>query len=303
MRLLCYLPSLFLSLSTWAASYRLPPEEFDLVGRMQLVEAQQEETLLDIARRYDVGQEAILLANPGVDRWLPGAGARVTIPSRHILPPPPLRGLILNLPEMRLYYFPEPEPGSHPRVNTYPVSVGRMDWATPLGETELVSKQRDPPWHPPESIRAEHAADGDPLPKVVPPGPDNPLGRHALRLGIPGYLLHGTNKVFGVGMRVSHGCIRMLPEDIEELFELAPIGTPVRIINQPFKIGWHGGELYLEVHPPLEEDEAGRAALQEGVMAAVDAELFRRPVDLDLAAIEQAVSEPNGMPVVISRGP
>jgi L,D-transpeptidase ErfK/SrfK len=297
------LPGLLLSTTAWSASYRLPPEEFDLVGAIQIVEAQQEETLLDIARSHDVGQEAILLANPGVDRWLPGAGTRVTIPSRHILPPPPFQGLILNLPEMRVYYFPEPEPGSHPRVNTYPVSVGRMDWATPLGETKLVSKQRDPAWHPPESIRAEHAAAGDPLPRVVPPGPDNPLGRHALRLGIPGYLFHGTNKVFGVGMRVSHGCIRMLPEDVEELFDLAPIGTPVRIINQPFKVGWYGGELYLEVHPPLEEDEAGWAALQEGVMAAVDAELFRRPVDLDMAVIEQAISEPNGMPVVISRGP
>ncbi len=301
MRLRYLLPAIILSVPTWSASYRLPPEEFDLVGSIQIVEAQQEETLLDIARSHDVGQEAILLANPDVDRWLPGAGTRVTIPSRHILPEPPFEGLVLNLPEMRLYYFPQVEPGSRPRVNTYPISVGRMDWATPLGETKLVSKQRDPAWHPPESIRAEHAAAGDPLPRVVPPGPDNPLGRHALRLGIPGYLIHGTNKVFGVGMRVSHGCIRMLPEDIEELFELAPVGTTVRIINQPFKVGWYGGELYLEVHPPLDEDDTGGDTLREAVMAAVDTEVFRRPVDLDFSAIEQAVSRPTGMPVVISR--
>lgn len=139
---------------------------------------------------------------------------------------------------MRIYCFPEPAPNEPAGVLTYPVSIGRMDWFTPLGVTRLISKEKDPGWRPPESIRQEHEADGDPLPRVVPPGPDNPLGRHALRLGIPGYLIHGTNKVFGVGMRVSHGCIRMLPEDIEELFAAVPTGTPVRIINQPFKLGW-----------------------------------------------------------------
>ena len=282
------------------ADYDLPPEEFRIVGTISVVEAQREDTLLDIARRHGVGQNAIVRANPDVDRWLPGAGARVTIPSRHILPPKPYEGLVLNLPEMRLYYFPPPEPGVDGRVFTYPVSVGRMDWATPLGETRVVSMQRDPPWRPPESIRREHAEAGDPLPLVVPPGPDNPLGRHALRLGIPGYLIHGTNKVFGVGMRVSHGCIRMLPEDIEQLFELVSPGTPVRIINQPAKVGWHGGDLYLELHPPLEEDEVSPEALRELVMNAVDDELFKRQADLDLAAIDRAIARPTGMPVGIS---
>lgn len=286
-----------------AAEYPMPAEEFDLVGVIRVVKAQPEDTLLDIARRYDVGQEAILHANPGVDRWLPGGGARVTVPTRHILPAPPHQGLVLNLPEMRIYYFPEAGPGERSRVLTYPVGVGRMDWATPLGETKLVAKQKDPAWRPPQSIRAEHAAEGRPLPEVVPPGPDNPLGRHALRLGIPGYLIHGTNKVFGVGMRVSHGCIRMLPEDIEELFDLVPVGTPVRIINQPAKVGWHGGDLYLEVHPPLEEDEEGRQALYETVMSALDEESLRRQVDVDHEAVTRALATASGMPVVISGSP
>jgi L,D-transpeptidase ErfK/SrfK len=204
---------------------------------------------------------------------------------------------------MRLYYFPPPEPGIPPAVQTYPVSIGRMDWATPLGETKLVRKDRDPAWYPPESIREEHAAQGDPLPRVVPPGPDNPLGKYALRLEIPGYLIHGTNKAFGVGMRVSHGCIRMLPEDIAELFARIPVGTPVRIINQPVKAGWYGGDLYLEVHPPLEEDQAGRDALFDTAIEVIDEALFRRTVDLDRLAVLEAVVAQSGVPVVISAGP
>ena len=273
------------------------------MGDLQIVQALPEDTLLDIARRHDVGQEAILLANPDVDRWLPGAGTEVVVPARHILPPGPFEGIVLNLPEMRLYYFPENDSGPPTEVRTYPISVGRMDWATPLGDTTLVKKQQDPPWYPPESIRKEHAEQGDPLPRVVPPGPDNPLGRHALRLGIPGYLIHGTNKVFGVGMRVSHGCIRMLPEDVADLFELAPVGTPVRIINQVAKAGWYGGELYLEVHPPLEEDQVSQDGLYERVMAEVDREVFKRPIELDAEAIDRAIAQPTGMPVVVSAKP
>jgi len=285
------------------ASFELPPSEFDLVGAVRRVEAWPEDTLLDVARRYDIGQEAIVRANPDVDRWLPGGGTEVTIPSRHILPATPREGLVLNLPEMRLYYYPQPEADQPGVVQTYPVSIGRMDWATPLGATSLVAKQEYPAWYPPESIRREHAAEGDPLPRVVPPGPDNPLGRYALRLGIPGYLIHSTNKAFGVGMRVSHGCIRMLPEDIHQLFPQLPVGTVVTIINQPAKVGWYGGELYLEVHPPLEEDEAGWASLRENVLAIIDDALFRRPVQVDDRTIERAIRHKSGMPVAISLGP
>jgi len=300
MRILIPFLALLLGAGASGETFEYPPAEFDLIGTIQFVEARQEDTLLDIARRHDIGQEEILGANPTVDRWLPGEGARVLIPSRYVLPPPPHEGLVLNLPEMRLYYFPKPKDGQPREVQTYPVSIGRMEWATPLGKTKLVAKQKDPAWYPPESIRAEHAADGDPLPKYVPPGPDNPLGRYALRLGIPGYLIHSTNKAYGVGMRVSHGCVRMLPEDIEHLFPQVPVGTPVRIISEPAKVGWYGGDLYLEVHPPLEEDRVSQAALAQTVMAAIDDALYRRWGEVDEAAIEKAITEQSRLPVVIS---
>jgi L,D-transpeptidase ErfK/SrfK len=300
MRIAALFLSLLLPAAVTAETFQLPSPEFDLVGALQLVEARQEDTLLDIARRHDIGQEEIVRANPGVDRWLPGAGTKVTIPSRYILPLAPRKGLVLNLPEMRLYFYPQTEPGEAAAVQTYPVSIGRMDWATPLGETTLVAKQKNPAWRPPKSIREEHAAEGDPLPEIVPPGPDNPLGRYALRLGIPGYLIHGTNKAFGVGMRVSHGCIRMLPEDVEKLFPQVPVGTPVNIINQPAKAGWYGGKLYLEIHPPLTEDQAGRDALRETALDVIDEALFRRPGSVDEAAIEQAIALQAGVPAVVS---
>ena len=298
--LLGVLPLPLLSSSVLAETFLLPPVEFDLVGVPRVVKASQEDTLLDIARRYDIGQEEILHANPEVDRWLPGAGTEVTIPSHYVLPSTPRNGLVLNTPEMRIYYFPEPKPGEPAEVQTYPVSIGRMDWATPLGETRLITKEKDPAWRPPESIRAEHEADGDPLPRVVPPGPDNPLGGYAMRLGLPGYLIHGTNKAFGVGMRVSHGCIRMLPEDIEMLYPQVPVGTLVRIINQPAKAGWYGDKLFLEVHPPLDEDQSGWDSMTENVMNVIDEAQFRRLVELDMQAIERAIADQSGLPVVIS---
>ena len=301
MRILVSFLTLLLGAGANGATFEYPQAGLDLIGAVRVVEARYEDTLLDIARRYDIGQAEILGVNPTVDRWLPGEDTRVLIPSRYILPPPPHEGLILNLPEMRLYYFPKAKGGQAREVQTYPVSIGRMEWATPLGKTRLVSKQKDPAWRPPDSIRAEHAAQGDPLPKYVPPGPDNPLGRYAMRLGIPGYLIHSTNKVYGVGMRVSHGCVRMLPEDIEYLFPQVPVGTPVRIVNQPAKVGWHGSDLYLEVHKPLEEDQMDQEALTRMVMRAIGEAFFQRSGKVDQAVIEKAVAEYSGVPVVISK--
>ncbi len=283
-----------------AHTFSLPQPDEDLVGHVRVVLAREADTLVDIARRERVGQEAIVLANPAVDRWYPGEGTEVMIPSRYILPPGPRQGLVLNTPEMRLYYYPDPGPDALPEVQVFPVAIGRQGWETPVTETAVVSKQRDPAWYPPESIRREHAAEGDPLPRVVPPGPDNPLGRHALRLGIPGYLIHGTNKAFGVGMRVSHGCIRMLPEDVATLFERIPVGTPVHIINQPAKIGWQGGRLYLEVHPPLEEDLPGRENLAETVWHLIDEAVGEEFVVLDEARIRAEIDRPSGVPTEIS---
>ena len=283
-----------------AIRYALPAGS-DLIGELQLETASRSETLLDMARRYKVGQEEIRLANPEVDRWLPDEGAPVTIPSRYILPDAKRRGLVLNLPEMRIYHFSAASEGTPATVDTYPVSVGRMDWKTPLGETRIVRKQRNPSWYPPASVKLEAAAEGESVPDVVPPGPDNPLGAYALRLGLPGYLIHGTNKPYGVGMRVTHGCVRLLPEDIEELFGRVTEGTPVQILNQPVKTGWDDNVLYIEVHPPLEEDTTAREDLYRFSLERVYEELEKRPAVLDAAALRQAVAEAHGVPVAISR--
>jgi L,D-transpeptidase ErfK/SrfK len=234
---------------------------------------------------------------------------------------------VLNLAEYRMYYFPEAKPGSAALVMTWPMSIGRMDWATPLGQTRVTAKARNPSWYPPESVRAEHLSDGDPLPRIVPPGPKNPLGAHAIRLDIPGYLIHGTNRPAGVGMRVTHGCIRMFPEDIEFLFDQVSVNTLVRIINEPVKIGWDGDELVMEVHRVLEVEasaEESDAAIpdtaSDGVseaLAAVPApgskdaltsltEQFvaatsDRPGELDWDQAELALQRASGVPAAVGR--
>lgn len=245
--------SVLLSSAVYAETFPRPPEGVDVIGQIHKVTARHEDTLLDIARRYGLGYEEIVKANPGVDPWVPGEGTPVILPMRHILPNAPRDGIVINVPEMRLYYYPKPKPGEKPVVITYPVGIGRMDWATPMGTTKVVEKIANPAWYPPESIRKEHAERGDILPKLVPPGPDNPLGEYSLRLGISGYLIHGTNRSYGIGMRVTHGCMRLYPENIKALFDMVPVGTPVHIVDQPYKAGWSDGLLYLEAHQPLEE--------------------------------------------------
>ncbi len=281
-----------------AATYLLPAPEDSLIGHEQLASARYEETLLDIARRYDLGYEDIKLANPGVDTWIPGQNMPVVLPTRYILPDGPRKGIVINIAEMRLYYYPKEQRDGRAVVITHPVSIGRDDWKTPLGNTTIVRKDKDPAWYPPASIRKEHAADGDPLPTVVPPGPDNPLGQYALRLGISGYLIHGTDKPFGIGMQVTHGCMRLYPEDIESMYRMVPVGTSVRIINQPLKTGWHRGTLYLEAHPPLGETDPAvglTPALERIATAARD----RQDYVIDWPWAEGLVMEPRGMPLPV----
>ncbi len=272
----------------------------EVVGAVTQVAASREETLLDTARRFDVGQEEILLANPSVDRWLPEDGAKVTLPTSYILPRTPRTGLVLNVPEMRLYFYPPRIPNQPAIVHTFPVSIGRMDWSTPLGHTEVVAKTENPAWRPPDSIIAERVSNGEPPPEMIPPGPDNPLGRLALRLALPGYLIHSTNKPYGVGMRVTHGCIRMYPEDIEMLYPQVPVGTPVIILDEPIKVGWLGNELYVEIHPPLEEQRADWNA-KERVRELLRLESEKRPLVLDDAALQRAIKSENGIPTAIGR--
>lgn len=236
--------------SEWPRGYYPLPASGDIVGENYRVEVRGEQTLLDIARAHNVGYKEIRMANPEVSVWAPRPGTEVVIPARRILPEAPREGIVVNLAGMRLYYY-----SGADVVETYPVSVGRDGFATPVGVTRTTVKVEDPSWTPPASMREEAAARGEPVPEVVPPGPDNPLGEHAILLGLPSYLIHGTNRPDGVGMRVSRGCIRMFPEDIESLFERVPAGTKVNIIDQPFKAGWsEAGVLFVQSFPQLEEN-------------------------------------------------
>jgi L,D-transpeptidase ErfK/SrfK len=241
------------------------------------------------------------LANPNVDPWLPGVDAELLVPSSYILPDAPREGIVINVPEMRLYYYPESKPDSARLVATYPISVGRQDWSTPHKETKIIGKKADPTWYPPASSRKEHAENGDPLPKVVRPGPDNPLGRYALRLGVPGYLIHGTNKPYGVGMRVTHGCIRLYPENIERLFNDIAVGTSVRIVNQPFKVGWLNGVLHLEIHPYLAEDEDKFRDQHARIVEKIIEKSRGIPYEIDWNALGTAITAANGIPTSIGR--
>lgn len=282
-----------------AEALGLPPVDIDLVGTIRITEAREDDTLLDVARRFGIGQDEIVLANPDVDRWLPRAGTKVVIPSRYILPMAERSGIVLNVPEMRLYYFPPVAARQPAQVLTYPVSIGRMDWETPIGFTKVLSKSENPSWRPPKSILEEAEARGEPLPEVIPPGPDNPLGNYALRLARPGYLIHGTNKPFGVGMRVTHGCVRMYPEDIETFFPLVPVGASVHIVDQPVKIGWLFGTLYIEIHPPLEEKQQDPSVLVETAADLIYTVRRRRPLVLNSQALKEALEKQDGMPVAI----
>lgn len=288
-----------------AATYPLPTNSDTVLGDTQQVVAKHEDTFLDLGRRYGVGYEEMVAANPGVDPWLPGEGRQIVIPSRYILPDTPREGIVVSLAEHRLYYFPRWKAGETPVVITYPISVGKMDWKTPLGLTRITDKRSNPIWYPPESVRKEHAADGRPLPKAVPPGPDNPLGQYAMRLGIPGgaYLIHGTNNPAGVGMQVTHGCIRMYPEDIEQFFKIIAVNTPVRIVHQPYKMGWKGEDLYMEVHAPLiGQEEGGDVQSLTQITRLLVSATQERAVVIDWAKAEQAFTRATGIPEPVVLG-
>jgi L,D-transpeptidase ErfK/SrfK len=284
-----------------AATYVLPSGQDTVIGEVQQAVARHEDTLLDIGRRYGVGYEEIVAANPLVDPWLPGEGKQVLIPSRYILPDGPREGVVVSLAEHRLYYFPPVKSGEPATVRTYPISTGKMDWKTPLGVTRIVNKREKPIWYPPESVRREHEAEGRPLPKAVPAGPDNPLGDHAMRLGIPGgaYLIHGTNRPAGVGMQVTHGCIRMFPEDIAELYKLVPVNTVVRLIDQPYRMGWHGNELYIEVHAPIEGQDDPQTRSLTNITRLLVAATQDRSVAIDWAKAEKAFIQATGVPEAV----
>jgi L,D-transpeptidase ErfK/SrfK len=281
----------------------------ELVGATQVIFARYENTFSAIGRRYNLGYEELRRANPGVDQWLPGEGTPIYLPTETILPEAPHEGVVVNVPAMRLYYFttekaPADASAAVTKVTSHPIGIGVQGWGTPFGEAKVTDKVRDPVWYVPASVRKEHAERGDPLPSVVPPGPDNPLGKFAMTLSLPGYLIHGTNLPAGVGMRSSHGCLRLYPEDIEALFARVGRGTAVRIVNQPVLAGWRGGQLYLEVHPPLAEETHDLVAEADAALtrALARAGVAGATVEIDHEAVVRIVTEQRGMPLPVLRG-
>jgi len=281
----------------------------DIVGVVQRTQATKEDTLTDIARRFNVGYEEIVRANPGVDPWLPGEGKEIVIPSQFILPNAPREGIVINAAAMRLFYYPKVKKGEPQVVHTYPIGIGKVGWKTPEGATKIVRRQAGPTWRPTPSIIKEHLEErGEKLDRVVGPGPDNPLGKYAFYLGWPSYMIHGTNKPAGVGLRSSHGCIRLYPEDIAQLFEMAPIGTPVRVVNQPFVFGLKDGALHIQAFDVLEDDprdwkKAQAKLLNKALAESIQKELAKRKEKIDWDAVAKLTSDPRGIPVSVSGGP
>jgi L,D-transpeptidase ErfK/SrfK len=242
------------------------------VGAVAVAAAHEPDTLMDLGRQYDLGFTQLMAANHGVNPWIPGNGRQITVPNFYLLPDAPRSGIVINLAEQRLYYFP---PGKG-IVETFPIGIGVQGASTPIGATQVVAKQANPVWYPPASIHEERPD----LPAFIPPGPDNPLGAYAFRLGWPSYLIHGTNKPDGVGRNVSHGCMHLYPEDIERLFREIPVGTLVRVVNQDVKAAWIGDELFVEVHPT--KDQGDELAIDNTMTPTVP------PVNLESRVTEAA---------------
>jgi L,D-transpeptidase ErfK/SrfK len=299
---------LLVLLACWLAPARsttffLPTDGSNIVGQLQMVTADSRNTLLDIARHFDLGYEEITVANPGVSIWLPGEGTRIIVPTEFILPPKPWKGIVLNIPQRRLYYFPNPNPNpktkERPTVITYPLGIARPGWPTPLGMTRIIGKHKDPAWFVPKSIQEEYRSQGEPdFPEYFPPGPTNPMGMLAMETGFAKIFIHGTNRPWGVGMRVSHGCLHLYPEHAADLFQQLPVGTPVRIINQPVMVGDRDGLLYLSVHEPVGEYPGDQRSLLEQAMDALT--LYDTPVDWK--RVEQAVDARRIVPLPMNIG-
>lgn len=235
-----------------AKSFDLPTNGGNVVGNIKKVDPNQlraDDNFLTLSERYGIGFHELEEANPNASPWTPNYDD-IIIPDKYVLPSV-RKGIVINLPELRLYYFPE---GTN-KVYTFPVGIGKKDWTTPTIKTNVTHKMVNPTWNVPKSIKQEYAERGDTIADSIPAGPDNPLGKYAMRLGSGSYLLHGSNKKIGVGLRVSHGCIRLFNPDIKQLFDMVPIGTEVTIVNEPYKIGTDGDQIYLEAHKPLSEDK------------------------------------------------
>jgi len=277
----------------------------DVLGTVQRTTVGKEDTLPDIARRFNIGYEEILRANPGVDPWLPGVGRQVIVPTQFVLPNAPREGVVINLAAMRIYYFPKHKKDEPQLVYTHPIGVGKVGWTTPEGVTKIIAREENPTWRPGAGVRKEHQDNDDPVPAVVPPGPDNPLGKYKFTLGWPEYLIHGTNKPYGVGLRSSHGCIRLYPEDIARFYESIPLGTQVRVVNQPFVFGWHEGKLYLQAYTVFEDDKRNwnkseKTLLSKSISPRLVKLLQQAGTEVDWDAIGAVTKAPRGLAVPVS---
>jgi len=280
-------------------------ESFDVIGRDLSIWPRPGESLATLARRYGLGRRELQWANPGIGNWNLDESVAVVLPYRQVLPAAPREGIVINLPEFRLFHYQHDLSGSE-SVVSYPVSIGRMNWQTPIGRLSIVEKISDPDWRPPLSVRLEAKKRGVDLPPLMLPGPKNPLGKFALRLSKTRYLIHGTNKPDGIGMRVSHGCLRLYPADIEKLFEHAETDTVVTVVNQPVKVGRIGSRVLVEVHPPLEEFQQTDQALLKRALLLVkqlvpmaDSSLYK-DLRLHPERLINAIAEKSGVPTVIA---
>lgn len=270
----------------------------DYFGETVIHKAVFEDTLIHLARNNGLGFVELRAANPNLDPWIPGAGAKIILPKKHILPEAPREGIVINLSEMRLFYF--KDVGEAPI--TFPISIGREGLSTPQGSTSIVRKKDGPSWRPTQRMREDDPG----LPAVVGPGPDNPLGTHALYLGWPQYLIHGTNKPYGIGRRVSSGCIRMYPENIKALFPQVPVGTQVTVVDQAIKVGWIDDKMFIEVHPNQEQAVAieENGVLKSYEVTADDMKRITKKAgtfadQIDWEAVRDAVKDHSGYPVAV----
>lgn len=276
-----------------------------IVGVVQVTKVGPDDTLSDIARRFNVGYQEIVRANPKVDPWLPGVDREVVVPTQFVLPQAPHTGIVINIAAMRIFYYPPVKPGERPVVFTHPIGIGKVGWRTPEGVTKIVRRQKDPTWRVPVSVRKEHHENGEDLEPVIGPGPDNPLGKYAFYLQWPSYLIHGTNKPAGVGLRSSHGCIRLYPEDIEQFFNMVPIGTQVRVVNQPFLFGWQDNQLYLQPYGELEDDtrdwnKAQKKLLTRELAVTLQRDLKSHNEQINWDLVSALTHDSRGIPVVVS---
>ncbi len=282
-----------------AKVYPLPPSNSRLVGEpISYVVPDDGRPLETIAAEFSVGLLAMMSANPGVDPLLPKAGSELTIPSWFLLPDTPREGIVLNLSELRLYYY----PSDKNVVYVYPIGIGQLGRETPVTKTKVISKRANPTWTPTEKIRENYAQRGIQLPAVIPAGPNNPMGLFAIRLAVDSgtYLIHGTNASFGIGLRVSSGCIRLRPVDIEELFQMVPVGIPVNIIDEPVKYSIEpDGRHYIEVHQPLSRTESEDPQTLP-IPLSQAANLFLTDKDTNQTLARQAIIDRRGYPIEVT---